>query len=162
MSLIDLKKAKIDDYPLFSFENLITKGKVVHNYDGDTVDLLFINNSNIIHVKARLFGYDSPEMKVSKSDPDRESKIKKANQAKDKLWELCAKCSFNKSNNYHENILNIWCHEFDKYGRLLVTLFEPDIEFNNNNFDEAFKLSINFKMIQDGNGYPYYGGTKNK
>lgn len=158
MSIQQLKISNLKDFPLFSFCDLITKGKVVKNYDGDTIDLLFINGDNIIRVKARLYGYDAPEKKPLRSDPDRINKIKKAELAQQRLWELCTKC--NKSDSTHETIVNVWCHNFDKYGRLLVTLYDEIVDINIEDEDKMFELSINYQMISEGHGYAYYGGTK--
>jgi endonuclease YncB( thermonuclease family) len=159
MSIQQLKLANIKHYNIFSFCDLITKGKVVKNYDGDTIDLLFINNyDNIIRVKARLYGYDAPEKRPLRNDPDRINKIKKAEEAQQRLWELCTKC--NSSDSEHETIVNVWCHNFDKYGRLLVTLYDDSITIDTDNEDKMFELSINYQMINEGHGYAYYGGTK--
>ena len=43
--------------------------------------------------------------------------------------------------------MNVQCGKFDKYGRLLVDLFDGD-------------LHINQEMIKNGHGYKYIGGTK--
>ena len=51
-----------------------------------------------------------------------------------------------------EQLVYIKCGEFDKYGRLLGTLF----------LQETDLISVNDMMIQQGHGYSYDGGTKQK
>ena len=57
---------------------------------------------------------------------------------------------------YHKKIIKIVCGDFDKYGRLLITAFDIDLDK-----ELEFDNSINKKMIDEGYGYAYYGGTKN-
>lgn len=156
-----LKQAKLENYPLFSFNEIITQAKIVKNYDGDTADMCFLYNDNVIHVKARFKGYDAPEKKISPTDPKRLEKKKKGKDAQLRLWQLCTNCE--KLDQDHETLINVYCHEFDKYGRLLITAFP--INYNIEiltPYEELFKNSINYKMIQEGLGYTYDGGTKNK
>ena len=58
-----LRIANQDTYKIFSLKGLITYGKIINNYDGDTADCILIFNDNIIRYKVRFFGYDSPEIK---------------------------------------------------------------------------------------------------
>ena len=86
-------------------------------------------------------GYDSPEMRVSKSNPRRDVIKQKAILARDYLTRLVK----------NENqLVYIKCGEFDKYGRLLGTLY-----INKNDY-----VSVNELMIENGHGYSYFGGTK--
>jgi len=144
-----LKEATIDKYPIFSLKGLITDAKLLSNYDGDTGDIIFIYNQQLMRMKARFLGYDTCEIKPLLKDPNRDEKKKKALEAKERLWHLCT------ANN---EIIKIKCHEFDKYGRLLITAFNSTT--NDNKYDD-FDLSINAKMIKEGHGYSYNGGTKN-
>lgn len=144
-----LKEATIDKYPIFSLKGLITDAKLLSNYDGDTGDIIFIYNQQLMRMKARFLGYDTCEIKPLLKDPNRDEKKKKALEAKERLWHLCT------TNN---EIIKIKCHEFDKYGRLLITAFNSIT--NDNNYDD-FDLSINAQMIREGHGYSYNGGTKN-
>ena len=151
-----LKNADIISYPLFSLKGLISKAKLLANYDGDTADILFIYDNKPIHMKARFYGYDCNEMKPALTDPKRDEKKKKAIEAKERLWLLC-------TNNNPQTLIKIKCYEFDKYGRILVNAFNEDCKIEDiKNEDELFELSINKKLIDEGHGYPYYGGTKNQ
>lgn len=149
-----LKKATIDQYSIFSLKGLITDAKLLSNYDGDTGDIIFIYNQQLMRMKARFTGYDTCEIKPSLKDPKRDEKKKRAIEAKERLWFLCT--NSNDLNSHHNNLIKIKCHEFDKYGRLLITAFNKDTcDYDN------FDLSINAKMISEGHGYLYEGGTKN-
>ena len=52
-----------NNIPLFSFDGIITKAKIVDIYDGDTFSACFIFNNKIIKYKCRSFGYDCPEIR---------------------------------------------------------------------------------------------------
>lgn len=143
-----LKNASLDSYPLFSLNGLDTYAKLLSNYDGDTGDILFIYNGVPMRMKARFTGYDTCEMKPSLKDPLRDDKKKRAMEAKQRLWYLCT--NTNDFNDTHQTLIRIKCHEFDKYGRILITAFRDNEE-----------LSINQQMINEGHGYAYDGGTKN-
>lgn len=149
-----LRNAEQDNYPLFSLKGIITYAKILSNYDGDTADCLLLHKNNFMRFKVRFFGYDSPEMKPSLNIKDRDDIKKKAIEAKTKLWKLCSGLD-NIDIKYHKNLIKIVCDDFDKYGRLLITAYDFDI---NDNLE--FNKSINHIMIDEGYGYSYLGGTK--
>ncbi len=151
--------------PLFTLYNTRTVCKIVDIYDGDTVDAIIAYNNQLYHFKARLYGYDSPEMKPSKTDPDRETKKQKALLAKRRLWNLATGLDGGDFTGAHEVILPVVCGEFDKYGRILVNLFPrgANIEtYDIQSIDTWFPQTINHQMVAEGHGYPYFGGTKQK
>lgn len=153
-----IRKANLNTYPLFSLNGYITYAKLLSNYDGDTGDILFIYNDNPMHLKARFYGYDSHEIKPSINDPNRDEKKKKALDAKKRLWFLCT--NNDDLNSSHDTLIKIKCGNFDKYGRVLITAFQEFVDITNLNDDELFNFSINFKMIEEGHGIPYFGGKK--
>ena len=130
-----LKSLNTDEIQLFSLNNHYTTGKVVDVYDGDTCTIVFKWEGKYRKFKCRCYGYDSPEMKPRLNIENREDIIKKAKEAKLRLQQLTA------------GVVNIRCLHFDKYGRLLVELFNDN-------------TSINSTMIEEGHGYIYHGGTK--
>jgi hypothetical protein len=152
--LEDLKIADEDKYKIFSLKGIITYGKIISNYDGDTADCILIYNDTFMRYKVRFFGYDSPEMKPSLSIKDRDEIKKKAIEAKKRLWNFCSGLDDVNEKN-HKKIIKIVCDDFDKYGRLLITAYDYDY---NDTLD--FNYSINKKMINEGHGYSYFGGTK--
>ena len=132
--------------PLFSFNGLITYGKAVDFYDGDTFNVIISHYDSVYHFKARMFGYDSAEMKPALSLENREEIKKNAIIAKNRLTELLG----------GKEYFKVHCHEFDKYGRLLVSIMQDDAV----SYD--FENTVNAQMIKEGHGYSYHGGTKLK
>ena len=132
--------------PLFSFNGLITDGKAVDFYDGDTFNVIISHYDSVYHFKARMFGYDSAEMKPALSLENREEIKKNAIIAKNRLTELLG----------GKEYFKVHCHEFDKYGRLLVSIMQDDAV----SYD--FENTVNAQMIKEGHGYSYHGGTKLK
>jgi endonuclease YncB( thermonuclease family) len=146
-NLEKLKAANKTNTPVFSFNGLITYAKAVDFYDGDTFNIIISHYDSVYHFKARMFGYDSPEMKPSLSLENREEIKKNAVIAKNRLAELLGTKEYFK----------VHCHEFDKYGRLLISVMldddDPIYEFDR---------TVNAQMIKEGHGYSYHGGTKQK
>jgi len=125
----------------FSFNGQSFIGMATNVYDGDTLSIIFVYNGKPIKYRCRALGYDSPEMKPSLSNPNRDQEKLLANAAKDRFIELLSKSP-------DKNVF-IKCHEFDKYGRLLVDIW--------NQVDSA---SINSIMVAEGHGKVYSGGKK--
>jgi endonuclease YncB( thermonuclease family) len=140
------------DAPMFTLEGRQCWCKIHPRdvYDGDTAKATFVlPGMGVRRFKCRLDGYDSPEMKPLKSTPNREAIKASAKEARDHLISMVAA---------KQNQL-VWCHcgRFDKYGRVLVTLYKGPTWFGKAN---AYIDSINQKMIADGHGCEYHGGTK--
>ena len=129
----------------FSFANQRFLAKVVEYYDGDTVRVVFNFGGRRIQYRARMVGYDSPEMKPLKSNPNREAEKAAANAARSALIAKVAEGS-------KEDLVFIECGEFDKYGRVLVTMFTRAGAKNGEN--------VNAWMVANDFGTPYDGGTK--
>lgn len=126
---------------LFTLEGEYKLCKVVDVYDGDTCKVVFDLNGCLNKWNIRMEGYDSPEMRISKNDPDRDEKKKKAIEAKKYLKNLIM----------NENqLVYIKCGDFDKYGRLLGQIF-----LNKND-----TISVNDLMVDHDYGYVYNGGSK--
>jgi endonuclease YncB( thermonuclease family) len=161
-----LVESTCENCPLFSLYNVKTVCKIVDIYDGDTTDVIIAYRDQLYHFKARLYGYDSHEMKPSKMDPNRDTKKQLAIAAKQRLWNLCTDLEPTNFTGQHSTILPVICGEFDKYGRILINIFRSgtnlEDQWTNNNMDEWFSQTINSQMINEGYGYPYYGGTKKK
>jgi endonuclease YncB( thermonuclease family) len=127
----------------FSFIGQSFIGIPANIYDGDTLSIIFVYNGIPVKYRCRALGYDSPEMKPLLSNPNREQEKKLALNSKERFIELLTK--------HPEKNIFIKCHEFDKYGRLLVEIW---------NYVDT--CSINSIMINEGHGKPYTGGTKEK
>lgn len=134
----NLRKISPENVNLFSLNGNKYPCRVVSVYDGDTCTVLFKMNRTPVKFKVRMLGYDSPEMKPRLNVENREQIKREAHVAKEALI----------SKTKDRNII-LHCGKWDKYGRLLGTLYNDNI-------------NINEWMISSGYGYPYDGGTKRK
>jgi endonuclease YncB( thermonuclease family) len=137
----ELINVKSEDIKYFSFEGSIFYAKHCNIYDGDTFSVIFNYKGDFIKYKARCIGYDSPEMKPLKSNENRIQEKELALKSKNRFEELL--------NKHETKLVKIECFDFDKYGRLLVKVW--------NMVDEK---SINQIMIEEGYGKTYDGGKK--
>ena len=131
------------DIKYFSFKNQTFIAKHCNIYDGDTFSAIFEYKGEIIKYRCRCLGYDTPEMRPRLNDENREHEKELALKAKNRFIELL--------NKHPTKLIKIECFEFDKYGRLLVKVF--------NLIDEK---SINEIMVDEGHAKEYDGGTKEK
>jgi len=132
-----------NDTPIFSLDGSFLQCKVVNVYDGDSCKVVFPFAEKMYRWNVRLTGYDTPEMRPPKNQENREEEKQAAYKARDFLT--------SKIMNPNQ-LVYIKCGEFDKYGRLLGTLY----------LEKEDEKSINQLMIDEGHGYEYDGGTKKK
>jgi len=125
----------------FSFNGQSFIGMATNVYDGDTLSIIFVYNGKPIKYRCRALGYDSPEMKPSLSNPNREQEKLLAIAAKKRFIDLLAKST--------DKYVLFKCHHFDKYGRLLVEIW-----------NQVDSQSINSIMVAEGHGTLYSGGKK--
>jgi len=119
----------------FNFKNYEAICKIIDVYDGDTCKGIFWFNDDYYIFTFRLLGIDTPELKSINAKEKEAGMI-----SRDKLRSLIL-----------NKIVKIKCGDFDKYGRILVEIFEYTT-------DE----SINNVMLVGGYGYKYDGKTKKK
>jgi len=136
-----LQEIESEKIPYFSFKGQTFYAKPCNIYDGDTFSVIFFYKGDFIKYRCRMMGYDSAEMKPSLSNPNRDHEKVLALNAKYRLSELLIK--------HPSKLIKIECHEFEKYGRLLVNVW--------NQVDEK---SINDIMVEEKHGKPYAGGKK--
>ena len=134
---------KSEDIKYFSFEGKVFYAKHCNIYDGDTFSVIFNYKGDLIKYKVRCMGYDCAEMKPLKTNEHRILEKELALKSKMRLEELL--------NKHETKLIKIECFQFDKYGRLLVKVW--------NMID---KKSVNDIMIEEGHGKAYDGGTKEK
>lgn len=107
---------------MLSFESQVVLAKCVKVYDGDTIHVVFRLHGELIRFKCRMTGYDSPELNSKDADTKAAAFF-----ARDRLA---------------ERILdkNIECHfgKFEKYGRLLVTVYYKGENINNWMLDHGY------------------------
>lgn len=143
----DLMNLNFDNLCVFTFNGVITKAKVVDVYDGDTVTIVFYHHEVPVKYHFRMLGYDSPEMKPKKNEPNRELEIQAAQVAKHQMVNLT------------QNKL-VWVKftKEEKYGRLMGELF--DIDVNSTDHFQGTENNINEYMVKNGFGKPYHGAKK--
>jgi len=152
----------------FSLKGKVFNCKVVNIYDADTCKVLFYLNDELVKYTLRLKGIDTPEMRPSSSDKNRKIQIREAKRSRNRLIQLSTDCNLelesdlSKSKiqnliNNNKKIIQIKCEEFDKYGRLLASLFS-----NESNESNESNVSFNDILIKEGYAYKYEGGTKKK
>ena len=141
-----LRKANLDNTPKFNFANQTRYCKVIKIYDGDTITVAMEIHKKIYKYSLRMLGYDSPEMKPPKNQPNRDDEIKAAKEAKQVLMDKIG-----------NKIVRIELEDFDKYGRLLGTVY-----LQSGYLCCGITENINKYMIDNNYGYPYEGGTKKK
>jgi endonuclease YncB( thermonuclease family) len=131
-----------ENTPTYGYENLKKLVKVLKVMDGDTIDIaLHYETGKIFKHRIRLFGIDTPEMHPSLSNPDRLKEIEASKQAKEALTQRLHE---------NDNLVIAHFHTFDKYGRLMATLYDKTGE------------DINKWMIASGHAQEYFGKTKKK
>ena len=134
-----------DKIPLYSMKGQVYRAKVVDVYDGDTCTVVLQQNFRYRKYKVRMLGYDSPEMKPSLKHDNRDIEMESARRAREALME-----------HIYNKIVILHCDKFDKYGRLLGTIY-PHYE-NENQVGGGF--SFNQILINEEFAHEYHGGTK--
>ena len=124
---------------------LYTEGNEIHYWTArgsvSKINFYDLTNNQLNKWTIRMNGYDTPEMRPSRSLENRDEIKKKAIESRDYLKSLIM----------NENqLVYIHCGEFDKYGRLLGEIYV-------NKDDEK---SVNQLMVENNYGYVYHGGTK--
>jgi micrococcal nuclease len=132
-----------ENTPNYSYENLKKLVKVLKVMDGDTIDIAlhYEDTGKIFKHRVRLYGIDTPEMHPSLSNPDRAKEIEASKQAKAALTNRLLE---------NDNLVIALFHTFDKYGRLMASLYDKQGE------------DINKWMIKSGYAEEYFGKTKKK
>jgi|688.fasta_scaffold513331_2 endonuclease YncB( thermonuclease family) len=165
-----LKTTTNDNIPDFSIDGICTLCKIVDVYDADTFRVVFFinkNDKNPIKMKVRAAGCNAAEIHPLKSHPNREEEIRKAKVAKNRLIQLITGNDFDifnmdiHSNDYkkilndNKKLLYIEFGKFDKYGRVLGTLYLDESE-------DSKKKSINQILIDENHAVYYDGGKRDK
>lgn len=126
-----LKETKNADF--FSLKGLRKIGKVVSVYDGDTCNIVLVLENRPVKFRCRLLGVDCAERRSSNQE--------------EKECALRARDFFTKWVN--DELVIVDCHQFDKYGRLLTTVYKQDSG-----------VSINDLLLKEKLAYSYSGGTR--
>jgi endonuclease YncB( thermonuclease family) len=111
--------------PLFTLNGLKFTAKCVKCYDADTIHIVIFYNGIFQRFVTRLIGIDSAEIKTH-NEKEKQHAIK----ARDYLKDLIL-----------DKLILIECNKFDKYGRLLITVYYNDLNIN----DELVTLKYAYK-----------------
>ena len=121
----------------FTFEGRKCEGKVVSVYDGDTVKIVIPltdkEPDRLYRWNCRLINVDTPEIRT-RNKKEKEFGKQVRDYLKDKIL---------------NKVVTVSCHDFDKYGRLLVEIFMDN-------------KSINNWLIEKEYAKKYDGGKKSK
>lgn len=139
-----LSNADLDDTPVFDLNGFCCYAKVAEVYDGDTIWVIFERYDQLWKVRVRLLGYNSPEIRVGASNPNRDQIKQAGYEARDRLSEL---------------ILNqiIWIEfsHYDSLSRALATIYTIGYDIGNSSKRSKKyekKICINQWMIENGYG----------
>jgi len=149
---------------LFSWEGLYL-AQVTDVYDGDTITICMnpfpgSKYSSESLFKVRMYGYDSPEMKPPRSNPEEVRAVikHKAVEARDFLRGLVM-----------DKYVVVQCLGLDRHSRLLCNIYSGDVSNVESEgsritggFDEGQFALVNELVLKAGHGYEYYGGKKKK
>jgi len=123
--------------PFFSYKGEIDQCLISKVYDGDTIHIIRTINKKQYRFRCRLLGIDTPEIKS---------------------LDIFEKKFAIETREYLSNLIldkKIWIefNDFDKYGRILITIYLSEEDMKN-------KKSINQKLIDMGLAKGYDGKTK--
>lgn len=134
-----LEKIKLNDtIPWFTCGNRCVVGKCMSIYDGDTVTIAFPFESSVYLKRCRLAKLDTAEIKT-RNQKEKEVAIKAREFLQDRIL---------------SKIIYVRCFDEDKYGRLLVNIYETREDMHNNVND------LSSQIITRGLGYRYEGDKK--
>lgn len=132
-----------ENTPVYTYENIKKLVKILRVIDGDTIDIAFYyeDTGKTFKHRVRLYGIDAPEKHPSLSNVERNKEIEAANKSQEALTQRLKE---------NDNLVVALFHKFDKYGRLMATLYDKQGE------------DINKWMITSGHAQEYFGKTKKK
>lgn len=142
--------------PKFSLNGSTMLGVVVDCYDGDTCTIAMMFHAEILTFRCRLLGIDTPELAT-------QSTKSAGLLARNALINMVSVQAFSDVNasredvrkhlQVHRRLMKVECGDWDKYGRLLVTLYVHDGSNRRGS-------SCNQKLIDGGYAKEYDGGRK--
>ena len=153
------------DTPDFSLKDQVTMAKLVDAYDGDTVACAIPVGKDFYKFKMRLLGIDTPEMRPSRANADRDAEIRAAVATRNRLLQyVLGEDAVDLATKYtraqvrrmlaaSDRLVCLRCHEFGKYGRCLVEIFLA-------REDVSRGASLNQRLVEEGMACRYDGGKK--
>jgi endonuclease YncB( thermonuclease family) len=138
LKMSTLESIRDCDIEEFNLKGKKLNGKVVDIYDGDTCKIVVELDGKLVKFSCRLLAINAPEIKPLKNKENREQEKSDAKKCRNRLFELCTNCSLDDNKKIKDEIDNnrklviIECFDWDKYGRLLVSIYDlnSDKSFN--------------------------------
>lgn len=125
------------DIEEFNLKGKKLLGKVVDIYDGDTCKIVFDLDGKLTKFSCRLLGINAPEIKPPKNKDNRDVEKTEAKKSRNRLFELCTNCILEDKKikdviDNNRKLVVVECFDWDKYGRLLVYIYDlnSDKSFN--------------------------------
>lgn len=136
---LDLLQMNKDNTPWFTLKGQIKKCKCIDVYDADTITVIVDIGKKFYKKKCRLLGVDAAE-KRTKNLEEKEHALKGQKRVSSLIL---------------DQIIWVECGDWDKYGRLLGTIYlnEDDVGTENN---------LNNTLIKEKLAYKYDGKKKQK
>lgn len=153
-----IQNCKYYDIQRFSFENLNVWGKIIDVYDGDTYDIVFYRNDELMRAQIRAYGYNCAELKPPKDHPNREKEIKDGIRGRNRLIQLATNCKVKIEDEFKndelKNILSkntkliyIKFKKGSTYGRYIADVYE----------NQKIKTSFGDILIKEKLAVPSFG-----
>lgn len=146
--------------PAFSLKGVECTCKVVSIHDGDTVNLVFLFNNSLVKFACRLADIDTPELHPKTDDLEKKQlEIMAAKLARNRLIKLCTNIDvtgdptpseLDKQLTNNTKLVYAKFGAFEKYGRLLVELYET----------KGSAVSFNQILVGEQLAKAYNGGKK--
>lgn len=140
----DLTALRGCDVEAFSLKGMSLLAKVVDVYDGDTFRAIFVvPGLGVTKMCCRMLGINAPELKLprSMSPGTRHTTLSQAVRARNRLCDLLTNCTTSLPSerrvklqtiidDENTKLVTLHCGGFDKYGRLLVDVYDGDLCIN--------------------------------
>lgn len=169
MNLQEFQELDIDKIEPFGINGMYY-GRASSIYDGDTCCIIIKTEDKYKKITCRLYGMDTPELRSHTNEEK-----KNANISKNILINLLTdyktedreykKAEIKKIAKESKKIILVECLNIkEKYGRILVNIYLPDILINESVYEckDRCKNMINVStyMIENNYATEYFGGTK--
>lgn len=162
-----LSDCTYENTPFFSLNGSVMEAKTVDIYDGDTATFVLRVHDNLYAYKMRLSGIDTPEIRVSKANPNRKEEKRAAIYARNRFLQLVCDQAIDLEKPYtkkqikamlgeNRKLVHLKCGKAGKFGRTLVHVFLKEEDL-----DDKGKC-VNKVLLREGLAYSYRGGKKNR
>ena len=161
-----LQQCTYQNTPIFSLEGQTVRAKCIDIYDGDSATFAIMVHGTVYKFKCRLSGIDTPEIRPSRSNPNRDHEKKAAKYVRNRFLQLVTGAAVDLHHDYPKKEIKqmlssstklVWlkCGKFGKFGRCLIKVFLEESDLPDK------MASVNKILLGEELAYKYYGGKKN-